>query len=368
MDSFKETYKLSITGEFADKNLEHEFFRDYMAKNIKYVRTITLALGILYMLFIIPDYLFAQGQTTILIILVNRLAFFSAILVFFFVTRKFENYKLLAHWITAYEILGSISFMIICGQYSEPNFLIQVLGVVILISIIFVTPNKLMNMLVASIFISVSFFAFSKLYIKGIEYSEFSAGLVYTLIILVISGFTAYKNNYYNRKQYMYGKELLYLSTTDWLTGINNRSKWDAELTRWIAYANRYGTPLSAVFFDVDDFKYINDVFGHLAGDQVIIEIAGIVRGVIRENDVFARWGGDEFMLLLPNTDQQQALSLTERLRTLVAEHQFGKVGNVTCSFGLASVYKDDCGERLVGRIDQLLYAAKLKGKNSVVK
>lgn len=366
MDTDKKAYKITILGEFSSRDLEKEFFNYAMKRSIKYIRPIVLLLGILYMLFIIPDYFNMKDQGTFLSILINRAVFLILVLILFFAIKKFRNYEHLALWITAYEILGTISFLIIFWQYHSPNFLIQAFGVIVVISVIFLAPNKWINTLIASAFISIAFFIFSECYFKKIQFSEFSAGIVYILIVFVLSGIASFRSNYYNRKQYIYSKELLTLSTTDWLTGIYNRAKFDEDLEQWMACSKRHCTPLSIVFFDIDDFKNINDVFGHLAGDKVIVEIVEIVRNTIRKSDVFARWGGDEFMLLLPNTDQQQALDLAERLRESVAGHRFENIEKVTCSFGLATTKKGDSVNSLVSCADQLLYTAKQDGKNRV--
>lgn len=361
-----DAYKISIIGELSDQDLEREFFHDYMAKNVKYIRPIMLAFGILNMLFMIPDYFFVEDPRALFDILVNRSVFLLLIIVFFFAITKLTNYRFLAFWITVYEILGSISFLMIFEQYHRPDFFVQAFGVIVIILVIFIAPNKWVNMLAASAFVSIAFFLFSKYSIKEIPVSEYSAGIVYILIVFSLSAMGSFRSNYYNRKQYIYSRELLKLSSTDGLTGVYNRAKWDLELERWLAYAKRYGVSLSVIFFDIDDFKNINDAFGHLAGDRVIIEIAEIVKNIIRKDDIFARWGGDEFMLLLPSTDQQQALNLAERLRASVADHRFEQVKRVTCSFGLAMAGEHDSADNLVNRTDQLLYQSKLKGKNRV--
>ena len=365
-DADKSEYRISILGEFVDKKLEKEFFNSDMAGNIKYIRPVVLMLGILYMLFIIPDYFIIRNPDTFLSILVNRTAFFLLILALFFAIKRFRNYEALAYWITAYEILGTISFLVIFEQYDSPNFLIQAFGVMVVISGIFIAPNKWVNMLFASAFVSVAFFGLSKYYFGEIRFSEYSAGIVYILIVLVLSSVASFRSSYYNRKQYIYSKELLKLSTTDRLTGIDNRAKFDEELERWVVYSKRYETPLSVAFFDIDNFKNINDTFGHLTGDQVIVELVGVVQSEIRQSDIFARWGGEEFVLLLPNTDKQQAMELAERLRASVAGHLFGEVGHVTCSFGLVMANENDSADILLRCADKLLYTAKREGKNRV--
>ena len=366
MGKEQETCKISVIGTFTDQRLEQEFFSQYMEKTLPYLRPMILASGILYLLFFIPDYFLIADQGTLLSILINRIVFCLLVVLLYFAAKRLKNYTLLFLWITAYEIYGGISFLIVFQLYPSPNYLIQAFGVITMISVIFILPNRWINMLFASVFVAAVFFAFSWHRMDQISLSEFSAGIAYILIILVLSGASSFKSNYHYRKQYVYSQHLLKLSATDSLTGIYNRAKWDEELEKWLAYRRRYDLPLSVIFFDIDNFKNINDMFGHLAGDQVIVEITDIVRSAIRESDVFSRWGGDEFMLLLPNTERQQALNLAERLRTAVADHPFNRVGTVTCSFGLSMASRDGTPATLVKRTDQLLYTAKLSGRNSV--
>lgn len=366
VDMNGKAHKISVLGTFFDGTLEREFFDDYMMKSLRYIRPIILTFGILNTLFTIPDYFFAKDHQAFLNILTSRVIFLLFILLFFFIINRFRNYKLLALWITVYEILGSISFLFIFGQYGQPNFLIQAFGVIVVILVIFTVPNKWIYMLGASVFVSIAFFIFARYTMSEIACSDYLAGIVYVLVVLILSSMGAFRSNYYSRQQYITSKELLNLSSIDGLTGIYNRTKWDRELDYWLTYSKRYHTPLSVIFFDIDDFKNINDLFGHLAGDRAIVQVAEIVKSGIRESDVFARWGGDEFMLLLPNTDMQQALALAERLRVSVSSHHFEDAERITCSFGLAVARETDSADRLVSRTDQLLYTSKLKGKNLV--
>lgn len=359
-------YRINRIGEFADRQLEKEFFAYDMGRAQKYIRPLILSLGTLYLLFIIPDYFLVRNPMTFLSILANRAGFFLLILIFSFAVDKIGSCERVACWITAYEMIGTASFLIIFGQYENPNFLIQTFGLMILISGIFLAPNKWINTVVASTLISVAFFQLSGRYVRKIAMSEYSAGIVYIIIVLAISGLSSFRSNYYNRKQYIYSRQLLSLSTTDPLTGVYNRTKIDEELDRWVRYSKRQGRPLSVVFFDIDDFKKINDTFGHLAGDRVIVDIVKMILDNIRQSDVLARWGGDEFILLLPNTGKRQAAELAEKLRSLVAGRRFENVGNLTCSFGLVAAEESDSADLLLNRADQLLYSAKKHGKNIV--
>jgi len=155
-------------------------------------------------------------------------------------------------------------------------------------------------------------------------------------------------------------------ATTDPLTGIFNRLKFNQELAAEMARSGRYKTPLSVVMYDLDHFKAVNDTHGHQVGDRVLVGLCRIVAGRIRQTDVLARWGGEEFMILAPNCDSQQAFELAEKQRQLIEEFVFAEVGTVTCSFGVAQFQDGDTAETLTSRADAALYAAKQAGRNRV--
>lgn len=360
-------YSISVLGEFTDKNLEREFINQYLGQNLKYIRPVILLLGLLYWLFIIPDYFIIKNTETFVSIVINRTVFLLSTIILYFALKKAKNYTRLTYWITIYEVLAVVLFMLIYSHYEAPNFLIQAFGVMIIILGISQVPNKWINMFAAYLAISISFVILSPSYIRDLKVSEYFAGIVYIFLVLIITSMASFKSNYYNRKQYIYSEELLLLSNTDPLTGIFNRAKFNEELENLIDYSKRYMTPFSFVIFDFDNFKDINDTFGHLTGDEVIKDTVDIIRGSIRNTDVFARWGGEEFVLLLPNTSREQSIELTERLKLLITNHTFGRAGDITCSFGLATFDEDDSADTLMTRADRFLYAAKREGKNRIV-
>ena len=362
----KKQHSISFLGEFSDKNLEKQFFDYHYKRIIRYIRPIILCLGILNMLFIIPDYFLVNNPVNFLDVLATRTITLLLTISLFVLMKYVNNSTILAYWITFLEIFCVISFLFILSQYESPNYLIQAFGVMVIILGIFLIPNKWINSLIASLTASVMFFVLSSYYIKEMEFAEYSAGIVYIFIVLVLSSIEAFRNCYYTRKQYVYSSELLTLSTIDPLTGIYNRVKFNDELKKWMDYSKRYETHFSVIIFDFDDFKNVNDTYGHMIGDKVIIETVNIIKDSIRQTDVFARWGGEEFVLLFPNTNRQEALELVERLRILVANNIFEIVGNVTCSFGLAMFQENDNEDTLLNRADEFLYVAKGQGKNRV--
>ena len=163
--------------------------------------------------------------------------------------------------------------------------------------------------------------------------------------------------------------ELEKLARTDVLTGLANRRHADDVLRASIASARRHHRALSAVLIDIDRFKAVNDVHGHAAGDAVLREIAVRLGAGLREEDLAARWGGEEFLLLLP--DSPDAGVVCERLRCAIAGRPVDVHGvlqlRVSASFGWAAWSGEETGESLVGRADVALYAAKAGGRDRVV-
>jgi diguanylate cyclase (GGDEF)-like protein len=160
--------------------------------------------------------------------------------------------------------------------------------------------------------------------------------------------------------------ELRTLTITDPLTGIHNRRHFldqlDIELTRH----TRTQRPLSLIMLDIDHFKRVNDTWGHDTGDQVLQELCRRIATRLRRIDMFCRLGGEEFIIICPETDASQAIHLAEVLRHLVQDTPFAQVGQITASFGVSSAHPGDSHERLLQRADQALYTAKNSGRNRV--
>ena len=158
------------------------------------------------------------------------------------------------------------------------------------------------------------------------------------------------------------------LATTDYLTGLFNRFKFEEIYTKESIRSRRYKAPLSLIMFDIDHFKKINDTFGHDVGDSVLKELSTLIQSQIRESDVLARWGGEEFMLLTPETSLESAYELAEKLRKKVEAYDFIKAGNVNCSLGVAKLDKDESFDSICRRVDGALYEAKEGGRNQTIK
>ena len=161
-------------------------------------------------------------------------------------------------------------------------------------------------------------------------------------------------------------KALRRLSMTDKLTGLWNRVKLDNQLQVSKAAYSRNNQNYCVMILDVDHFKSVNDTFGHNAGDMVLIELANILKQTVRANDIVGRWGGEEFMVLVAESDSSKAQIVAEKIRTAVQAHEFPEVGNITVSLGLFEVNQDIGVLEVISCADQALYKAKENGRNQV--
>lgn len=166
-----------------------------------------------------------------------------------------------------------------------------------------------------------------------------------------------------------YQQRIAALATTDVLTELPNRRGFDILAEQALQEAQREQSPLCAVLLDLDNFKLINDEHGHLAGDEVLQRFARQLRDKLRQSDILCRWGGEEFILLLKNTDRQAAHDLAEKLRQQCAEQRYAIAGQtlqVTASLGLSQWQPGESLHSLLGRTDRALYRAKQSGRDRV--
>jgi len=156
------------------------------------------------------------------------------------------------------------------------------------------------------------------------------------------------------------------LANTDALTGLANRRQAEEQLLRELRRAERYGRRFSVLLMDIDHFKGLNDRYGHLAGDDVLIDLARRIQRMVRGADTVARWGGEEFMLLAPETGIEDAGRLAEMIRQHVAGHTLAERYRCTLSLGVAAYRPGDSVQAVIARADAALYQAKRGGRNQV--
>jgi two-component system cell cycle response regulator len=170
-----------------------------------------------------------------------------------------------------------------------------------------------------------------------------------------------------NRRLKAREQQIRELSLTDPLTGLGNRRRLDESIETAISHATRHQRPLSVMMIDIDHFKAINDDFGHEAGDRALRAFADALKQHSRKSDLVARFGGEEFIVLMPESDVHQAKATAERMGEKVAQMKVPPIDRpITASFGVAQMVDGDSAESLLVRSDQAMYLAKAKGRNRV--
>lgn len=150
------------------------------------------------------------------------------------------------------------------------------------------------------------------------------------------------------------------------MTKLYNRNKFNELLKYQLRFANRYKVPISLILFDIDFFKKINDNFGHDIGDSVLKKLATLLKKECRESDILARWGGEEFICLLPSSDHSGCREFAEKLRKIIEEKKFRGTPQITVSIGATTYRENESFDSMFKRCDKALYEAKQSGRNRV--
>lgn len=157
------------------------------------------------------------------------------------------------------------------------------------------------------------------------------------------------------------------MAVTDILTGVYNRRKFDDDINLIIKKRENDDIPFSLALFDIDHFKAINDLLGHKMGDRVLKRISDLVMENIRATDRVFRWGGDEFIIILPEANLEGASAVAEKIRYIIENEDFGIEKKLTISLGVGEYLPQENADQMIARIDKLMYQAKLQGRNRVV-
>lgn len=180
----------------------------------------------------------------------------------------------------------------------------------------------------------------------------------------VIQGFISTSSDI--TEQTLKNQELCRIAATDKLTGLYNRHKFEELFTLEVERSIRFKLPLALILLDIDNFKLINDTYGHNTGDELLKNLAAAIEVNIRKLDILSRWGGEEFLILAPNTNILDANKLAEKLRSSIENNRVEYVGHITVSIGTTILKDDDNLVQIFERADNALYLAKERGKNRV--
>jgi len=317
-------------------------------------------------LFLVCDLFFIQGQTERLIVAVLRYIF-SILLIF--MIQKLQRMKTFAGFsaaVTILEAIGVVLFFYILFLYDAPDFMIQSLGVILAILVIFIVPNRCEYMLALSIASTIAFYAVWYFLLEQVELSDLIAAVFYSLLSIIICAARCIGTDRNAQQEFDKRALLEQASTRDYLTNAATRERLEEEARRWMSFCRRQGLPLCLVFVDLDDLKRINDRYGHVMGDIALKEVAALMKKQLRNSDTIARWGGDEFVLLLPNVTLQNAVLLLDRVKAAVNRLTIEGSVTVSCSFGVVQMGPESTYAEMLSQADALMYRAKKNGKGRI--
>lgn len=210
---------------------------------------------------------------------------------------------------------------------------------------------------------------------KAVDLFKWVLGLSSLILLIVIFFILRYGFGFYIRDVKRTHRKLLHknrildrLKNLDHLTKIANRRRIDEVIRKEFKRGARYRYDLSLILFDVDNFKQVNDRYGHNRGDKVLKSITQLVTASLRESDYFGRWGGEEFVIVCTETSADDAFKVAEKLRKVINEYEFEEVGTLSCSFGVSQFDFNESIEVCVHNTDKALYRAKAGGKNIVIR
>lgn len=352
---------------FRDKSLELSFETQSFQRLRRSVTPLLLACMAIFLLFFVPDLVESVSTDTFVRNFLTRAAADLLFFGFYCAFGRFKNSRSYFYTVNFSEGALIVVYIFLLAGYQNLNFLVRCMDIIIITTLFFTVPNKWLNSLLLSLSLIAAFSVFSLAEADRYTLDQgFFTGSCYIALSLAINALTFYHEGFTQRTQFYNITMLKRLLNTDTLTGAYTRAKFNEELKKQILMAKRSGRLFSLTIFDIDNFKHINDTYGHIEGDRVLTGIADAVTQNKRPKDILTRWGGEEFVLLFPGTGLDAAVKITDRLRYIIASTVFGIGERVTCSFGVTVYQQTDTPITLLNRADGYMYDAKAAGKNIV--
>lgn len=324
-----------------------------------------IVVSVFNLVLLIPDITNISGPIIWRLIAV-RILYSTALLSSLFWVGRIKSFRLRSYTMTLFELFALLIFLYVFRLYPEADFFIQTLGVMMIIMVIFMIPNMIILTISLTVLSTALFLVQAKMQISTLTTNYFYAVMVYLIFEICVGSAFMMLFRRYQYREFVAKTELERIYSTDPLTKIGNRVKLEEESNKWMAICEKDNLPLSLVLLDVDKLKHINDNHGHLVGDTVLYETAQILRSNLRENDVCVRWGGDEFILLLPCLSVEKAYELAVRVRDAITAYEFSARIEISCSFGITQMQKGQSLDQLIAQADASMYLAKEHGKNAI--
>lgn len=357
--------EINRLAEFKDRDLEKEFYRHEVKSGLRISRNTILIFSIINLLFVIPDYLYLASDIKFIVYysLIPRIVIVAMAIAVFILLKKARNHIAAIKSAIVFAVLMYLIHEYMAIHFAPVDLIFEVLDLIYITFGLFIIPNRWITNVLTSAFLTVILIIFTPLTIPTMEEGTKVTITIYLLSQTLIIGTLMHQINKQKRLNYLQRLELEELAKTDALTNSPNRTACDITLEQMCGEHCDF----SLILIDLDDFKQVNDLHGHLAGDEVIVKIVNTIKKVIRQDDIIARWGGEEFIVILPHTERERAVEIAERIKVqiLSIEHD-DMIGKVTASFGVTAFIIGDDMKSIINRADQQLYAAKYQGKNRV--
>ncbi len=348
---------------YENGEIKNKFNKWYEPIKIAQIRATTVLTALLYVLYsqinlsFIPSTIQPQMTLFHLYVLPFSLLFITAL------TFWEKSYRVVNILLAIAPVIAAIGNLLIIVNINEPSILLPELYLIVIWT--FSISGLRLNYAVISastIFLISSFagyffiFQHESLLINTLWlFSAFSFGLLNAFLIEK-SHIQTFLNEY----------KFECIATIDGMTGLNNRSKSESIIVEEIQRSERYKRKLSVILLDIDYFKSVNDNYGHHVGDAVLKEFSSILKNSMRKVDEVGRWGGEEFLIILPETGIKEAASFAEHLRSKIEDHMFTVIDHKTASLGVAEYIQGDGPQSLINRADKALYKAKGNGRNQI--
>lgn len=359
---------LARKGDDFQSGIRSEYEQHLLISHQNHIAIIALVVGLFNGLLLIPDLMLTKPGDGRLAILAFRLLYAALTLFLAWLchNNRVRTFIGFANLVSIYEIGAMIVYFLIMSRYQPPDFLIQAMGLIIILMCLFFIPNLWINMLVLAVSSIVAFLLLTRALIPDLPVNQYAAGAVYLIVAAVLCSLFAHNLDRHRFLEYKAKQELIHMNATDPLTKAHSRYKLTEAFETWTAYSQRHQAPLTLAIFDIDQFKYVNDQHGHIMADQAMVELVSLISQQMRSLDVLARWGGDEFVLLLPHTDLQTAALVTDRIRRIIETTRLNRMIQLTCSFGLVHVDVAKTLDQTIEQADIMMYQAKRNGGNQV--
>ena len=369
MENKHEQYTLNKFCEFKNREVEFAFMEYEHSSSLGTVRLFTLVMGIIFGSFVIWDYFFHVEEQAFIISAVLRGAGLITALTAVVLAGKLKRHDYTLLVITIAELVIFAIYLLNLYNRKTSNAALQFMSVMLIILAVFLIPNRWKNCLIAGGVIWIGYFIYCNIFQDtAVSPTPVQQG-IYLGVCFMSCNFFIYGREKSERKHFAAEQLLEYASITDGLTGIYNRKHFEYTLGLWIK--NKRHDPFCLLFFDIDNFKKVNDTLGHHTGDAVLIGTTNIVSANIRDEDVFARWGGEEFVLLFSGISIYKGTELAERLRKVIEENTCGGTVKITVSIGVVQYRREENTEErieeFIRRADEKMYEAKNAGKNRVM-